>query len=425
VNVPENLYFPAFNRYPPAVMQAFGRIERARGMIETARILPAQEEVLRREARVGSIHYSNLIEGNELPRVEALRAVEGELEATDLAKLELVNYVAAIDFIERKRRSDTIRYTPEFLKDLHGVLTEGLGRVDARFKPHHEGAWRDGEVAVGDALHTYHVAPAAIDVPRLMAERLEWLESKRSQLDYPTPILAGVAHFEIAEVHPFADYNGRVARLFAVAVFYREHFMERPLFSPERFYAEDRDAYFEALRAIKRTHNLDDWLTYFVRGLAVEFERVAARVLELNRLTMSLSLPLQLTGSQEKAIAALTVDGQRDITIGDYVELAGVSDRTASRELNRLVEFGVLRARGTTRDRRFVLALPQTSRGGRPTKWTDARIERELVEFAESLGRSPTYRDFEEADRLALYAAIMRTGGLEAWDKRVYSDSLS
>lgn len=415
--VTKNLYFPAFNRYPPDVMRAFGRIERARGMIEAAHILPAQEEVLRREARVGSIHYSNLIEGNELPRVEALRAVEGELEPTDRAKLELVNYVAALDVIEDRHRTNAIRYTPEFLKQLHGVMTKGLGREEARFKPHHEGEWRDGKVVVADALHVYHVAPPAEDVPNLMADRLDWLERQSGNPDYPAPILAGVAHFEIAEVHPFADYNGRVARLFAVAVFYRERFMDldRALFSPERFYAEDKDAYLDALRAIKRMRTLNDWLSYFVTGLAVEFERVAENVLELNRLTASLPLPLQLTRNQERAIAALTVDGRRDLTIGEYAGLVDVSERTASRELNALVDAGVLRARGATRDRRFVLASSSHRAGGRPTKWTEERIDRELTEFVESLGHWPKYSDFETADRLPLYAAVMRTGGLERW----------
>ncbi|MGH8010805.1 MAG: Fic family protein, partial [Candidatus Binatia bacterium] len=281
----QNVYIPAFTRYPAAIMQAFGRIERARGVIENAPILPAQEEILRQDARVGSIHYSNLIEGNELPRVEALRAVKHELDPTDRAKLELVNYVAVLEFIEQAHREETIAYSPEFLLHLNGVLTKGLGREGTRFLPHHEGAWRDGDIVVADAIQVYHEGPPAEEVPHLVAERLGWLEGKRLIDEYPGPILAGVAHFEINEVHPFADYNGRAARLFAVAVLYREGFMSRRLFSPERYYAEDKDAYYQALRAIKRTRNLNDWLGYYVTGLATEFERVAEKVVELSRLT--------------------------------------------------------------------------------------------------------------------------------------------
>jgi hypothetical protein len=36
-------YYPAFSRYTPEVTAGLGRIERARGAIEAAAILPAQE----------------------------------------------------------------------------------------------------------------------------------------------------------------------------------------------------------------------------------------------------------------------------------------------------------------------------------------------------------------------------------------------
>ena len=85
------------------------------------------------------MHYSNLIEGNELPAVEARRAVEHELDAESKAKLELVNYVAALEWIDDQRRQEAMTYDPSFLKSLHGVLSRGLGRPDANFKPHHEG----------------------------------------------------------------------------------------------------------------------------------------------------------------------------------------------------------------------------------------------------------------------------------------------
>lgn len=410
-----NPYIPAFTRYPASIVQAFGRIEHARGAIEVAQILPAQEEILRRDALAGSIHYSNVIEGNELPRIEALRAAEHELEVDDRAKLELVNYVAALDHIAERHQAGEITYTPEFLKGVHGIMTKGLGRENARFKPHHEGEWRDGTVIVEDEFNIYHVAPGPEEVDYLMRARLAWLEAKRESEEYPAPILAGLAHFEVAEVHPFADYNGRTARLFATAVLSREEFLDRPLFSPERYYAENKDAYYEALRAIKRTHNLTDWLTYFATGLAVEFERVAARVQRLNALTRSLPLPLQLTRSQEQAVAALTTEGRRELTIGEYRGLSGASARSASRELNALVEAGVFRARGSTRDRRFMLAAPGTGTGGRPRSWSDDRVRNELGKVIAELGRWPTYRDFQRARLLSLYAAMQRSGGRARW----------
>lgn len=226
---------------------------------------------------------------------------------------------------------------------------------------------------------------------------------------------AGSAHFEIAEVHPFADYNGRAARLFATAIFYREGFLSRPLFSPERYYAEDKAAYYEALRAIKRTHNLTQWLAYFVEGLASEFERVAEKVRSLAAVTRELSLPYQLSSAQEQAIAMLTTEDRRSLTVAEFAERAQIGVRTASRDLNNLVDAGVLRASGKTRDRVFRLAGTSRGSGGRPRVWTEERVERELSDLVNRIGHWPSYRDFQEHHLLPLYAAMQRTGGASRW----------
>src|SRR2546428_255620 len=100
-------------------------------------------------------------------------------------------------------------------------------------------------------------------------------------------------------------------RLFAVAILVREGTMTKRLFSPERYYAEDRDAYYEALRAIKTTHNYNAWIEYYVTGLAQEFERVAERIAELNAVTGKMEAAVQLSRHQEKIVAALTAGGRR------------------------------------------------------------------------------------------------------------------
>lgn len=134
-----------YKRFTPEVTDLLMRIPNALGSIRGARVLPAVADQLRASARAGTVHYSNLIEGNELPFVEAERAARGELPADTKAKIELVDYVAALDLIDDRLASGGIEMTSEFLKELHGVTTKGLGRPESRhFKPHHEGEWRDG-----------------------------------------------------------------------------------------------------------------------------------------------------------------------------------------------------------------------------------------------------------------------------------------
>ena len=373
---------------------------------------------------MGSVHYSNVIEGNELPMLEAARAVDHELESDTKAKLELINYVAALDFIDDEQSAGSITYTSAFLKELHGVMSRGLGRPGTRFEPHHEGDWRDGRVEVGDALAVYHVAPGESreQVESLMAERLEWLETKRSNNEYLPPIIAAVAHFEVAEVHPFADYNGRGARLFAHAVLVREGYDNRRLFSPERYYADDRDSYYAALRAIKRMRNLNDWLTYFAQGLATEFERAADLVRRVNLQNQALPLPVRLTRSQELVVAELTAAQRRSLTRAEVETLTGLRKTMAAEALKELVDVGVLRRVGSGPRQSYELAArPRTKRTGRRTVWTDARIREELTEFVANFEGWPSTDDFTKAGKTALYKAASRSGGMRKWRDEIES----
>ena len=145
---------------------------------------------------------------------------------------------------------------------------------------------------------------------------------------------------------------------------------------------------------------------------------MAATVAELNRATEALPQRLQLTRSQEKSFTALTAEGRPSLTIDEYVELTEVSSRTASRELNELSKAGVLSPLGSTSDRRFRLRRRRGG-GGRPKKWTDDRIRSELGDLATTIGRWPTYSDFQDQSALPLYAAMQRSGGAERWRAEV------
>ena len=144
-----------YRRYTSEASSELMRIAMALGTIRGAHVLPAVADQLRSSARVGTIHYSNLIEGNQLPVVEAERAARGQLPADSRAKIELVNYVDALDLIDQRIDNGTLELTTEFLKELHATATRGLGREDdPHFKPHHEGEWRDGLVSSSIALRT-------------------------------------------------------------------------------------------------------------------------------------------------------------------------------------------------------------------------------------------------------------------------------
>lgn len=412
-----------FQRWTPETLTHLTRIHTALGTIRGARILPAVSDHLRASARVGTVHYSNLIEGNELPLIEAERATRGQLHPDTRAKVELINYVRALDLIDQRLADGSLELTPEFLKELHRAATGGLGREeDPHFKPHHEGAWRDGEAFVVDRMtqRIMHEGPPQAEVEPRMLGMFEWLGAMLTRDGYPPFVIAGVMHYGITEVHPFADGNGRVARLFQVALLMRADVLPGRMFSFERYYAEDRDAYYEALRSVRnRTLNMEAWLHYFLAGLAEEYERVAATIEDLSELAPGGSSQLQLTPPQQRALTRLRIEGRAEFKREMYERAAGVGRTSAITDLQTLVRHGVLRIRGRGPSTRYALSGPVRAEHadgpGRPRRWTDALIELELRAYLDGRPDWPRPAEFRSAGRGDLYAAASRNGGIARW----------
>jgi hypothetical protein len=216
-----------FFRYEPAAVAKLGRIERALGAIRAAAVIPPAADQMRASALAGTVHYSTLIEGNELPLIEAECAAAGELDATTAAKIELVNYVEALQWLDDRYDDGGLEITPPLLLALHGVLMRGLGREGSDFKPRHEGAWRDGRAVVTDELgRIVHEGSPAGEVAARMAGFCVWITERENRLEeYPPPVLAAVAHHAVTEIHPFANGNGRTARLLSSAVLLRHGYL--------------------------------------------------------------------------------------------------------------------------------------------------------------------------------------------------------
>ncbi|WP_330257099.1 Fic family protein [Nocardia sp. NBC_00565] len=52
----------------------------------------------------------------------------------------------------------------------------------------------------------------APDVPDLMAELFDWINTRMTERDLPAPMVAALTHYQYATIHPYYDGNGRTAR---------------------------------------------------------------------------------------------------------------------------------------------------------------------------------------------------------------------
>jgi len=214
----------------PEILNRVAAISEAIGRM-TALANQARALRLRRINRVRTIHGSLAIEGNTMSQEQITAIVEGKrVIAPPREVQEVKNALVAYD------RFDT--WKPEVEKDLleaHGILMAGL--------IHEVGMYRHGGVGVMDGRQVIHMAPPANRVGLLMKDLLSWL----ARGDVHPLIASSVFHYEFEFIHPFADGNGRMGRLWQSLILTRWN----PLFADipvESLIFEHQSEYYHALQ---------------------------------------------------------------------------------------------------------------------------------------------------------------------------------
>jgi len=153
---------------------------------------------LRRTNRIRTIHGSLAIEQNTLSLEQVTAVLNGKqvlAPPKDIAEVK-----NAYEIYERLDELDP--YSADDLLTAHGIMTQGLVEES--------GVFRSRPVGVVDQQgHVLHVGTLPDYVPNLVMELLEWVKNS----DIHMLIRSCVFHYELELIHPFADGNGRIGRL--------------------------------------------------------------------------------------------------------------------------------------------------------------------------------------------------------------------
>lgn len=334
-------------------------IASAREVIEQASLVPKWEANLRRQALLHNTHSSTAIEGNKLSLEQVESLSQGkEITAAQKDKQEVLNYIAALEKIPEFAPTSVIN--AEILLKIHEILTRNTLKSSSDC-----GVFRNRQVYVGkhvfDATgfreEVVYMPPETDKVPELIDEFIDWLNLILSGNNGLNPVLiAGIAHYEIARIHPFIDGNGRTARLLATLILYLSGFDHRRIFALDDHYDRDRPAYYAALGTVdKETLDLTKWLEYFTDGVAFSVIEVKDAVLRLgSKGKKGLRSQVTLTPRQMKIVEFINVHGK--VTNKDLQTLFQVSAQSVHKELSRLVELKVIKSQGASRSLSYILA---------------------------------------------------------------------
>jgi Fic family protein len=202
---------------------------------------------------VRMVHESNAIEGNSLTlRETELVLSKGVTVSGKPLKdhLEAVNLAKAWETVKELAKPGA-SLTERGLLDLHRIV---LTRVEDSFA----GSYRTGSVRIAGSSD---VPPNPVKVPELMAE----LFAEISKIADPVERAAKL-HHGIARIHPFADGNGRTARLAMNFVLISAGY------PPVSIPTELRLAYYSALEAAD-SGDYQAWQNFLTEQLEQELDQ--------------------------------------------------------------------------------------------------------------------------------------------------------
>ncbi len=162
-------------------------------------VFEAQDDLLRlrRANRIRTIHGSLAIEGNTLTEGQITAVLQGKAVIAPLREVQEVrNAILAYESLPTWQGDHQ-----QDLLDAQQLLMQGL--VDD------PGHYRTAGVGVMQGREVIHMAPPADRVVGLMADLFDWLQHSS---EHPL-IQSSVFHYEFEFIHPFADGNGRMGRL--------------------------------------------------------------------------------------------------------------------------------------------------------------------------------------------------------------------
>ena len=307
--------------------KAINLIAKISSQLERYAIRMEQEDTLRlrRANRIKTIHSSLAIEGNTLSEGEVQAVLEGKKVVAPLKEIqEVKNAIKTYELYPK--------LNPFSIPDLllaHGTMMAGL--VDEA------GMFRKGGVGVFDGDKPIHIAPPADRVRDLMSDLFGWLENADDHL----LIRSCVFHYEFEFIHPFADGNGRIGRLWQSLILGRLN----PIFEHlpvENMVYSNQKAYYHA---INRSSDLGD------SGPFIDFmleEILNALVGHQGKSNAEIAGEMGLGYQHERVLGYLRADNHT--TAAKIAEDLDMSARQIERILADLKAKGVIRRVGANRN---------------------------------------------------------------------------
>lgn len=325
-------------------------IERARVIVEMSPLSLEVEKELRHASKIKIAHYSTRIEGNPLNLSEVSQAIMQRKDREgSRAEQEVRNYWDALSFLSTSKRMK-IQISEKFIKRLHSII-----EVRNSGRRHKESQYR-GPMPPGVLFAVYdnetrqpeYIPPEATDVPLLMKEFIEWINSETAN-KLPVPIKAAIAAYQLLTIHPFEDGNGRTARALATYILSTNGYDLKGFNSMEEYYFADLKGYYQNIQmglpplyyeGRNDPNDLEPWIKYFLNIMEKAFNKVLNQIKKYSE--REINPRVKFLEPRERKLIQLLLMKSGKITPMEIAKEFNVQSRTITKWAVQWLEKGII-----------------------------------------------------------------------------------
>ncbi|MCC8356381.1 MAG: Fic family protein [Oscillospiraceae bacterium] len=338
-------YKPPFHmqdKIPHLVAESSEQVGRLR-VLSNGKLSPR----LRRENRIRTIHSSLAIEHNSLSLEQVTAILDGKRILGNPNEIREVQN--AYETYEMMLTLDP--FSVEDLLTAHRHMMNGLIPENGMF--------RSGGVGVFDGDVLVHMAPPAQFVPAQIQNLLRWYQNAET---HPL-IKSAVFHYEFEFIHPFADGNGRMGRMWHSMLLGRwnELFYWLPM---EDLVRRRQKEYYDALGKSDREADSCAFVELILEIILDTLKETSV---------VGNSAPAQSTEPQTAIEKLLSALGDEELSAAELMKHLGLSHRPTFREnyLNPAMEQGLVEMTLPDKPNSRNQKYRKTQLGRSPTKSPD------------------------------------------------------
>lgn len=279
---------------------------------------------------------SSRIEGTQATLGELLAAEAGAAVARSPEDLrEVANYVVALEY--GVARLADLPLSLRLVRELHEKLMLGV-RGDAATP----GEFRRSQNWIGPAGCTLANATFVPPPPDRLMDCLDAWEKFLHDESLPPLVHAALVHSQFEAIHPFLDGNGRVGRLLITLLLVERQVLPSPLLYLSAYFEATRPEYYARLSDVTERGEWEEWLGYFLRGVAGQAEDALGRIARIDAI---------VSGWRERIADAPSRLPERALdlfienpfwTVNSLAQRLGVAFTTAQRAIDRLAAADVV-----------------------------------------------------------------------------------